>query len=114
MVQKFGQTDEIYNDEGLYPNRLSFSLSLSRILTTECLYSFHSFSLMQEPRIKLMYSTPSRYLEAVNKANLSWTVKTDDFFPYADNAHAFWTGTYNYNEMREKFNNVEVGYWLEE
>ena len=39
-----------------------------------------------------MYSTPSRYLEAVNKADLSWTVKTDDFFPYADGAHAFWTG----------------------
>lgn len=41
-----------------------------------------------------MYSTPSRYLEAVNKADLSWTVKTDDFFPYADGPDAFWTGIY--------------------
>ena len=47
---------------------------------------------MQEPRIKLMYSSPSRYLKAVNEADLSWTVKSDDFFPYADGPHAFWTG----------------------
>lgn len=39
-----------------------------------------------------MYSTPSRYLKAVNEAGLSWTVKTDDFFPYADGPQAFWTG----------------------
>ena len=39
-----------------------------------------------------MYSTPSRYLDALNEANLMWTVKTDDFFPYADNPYAYWTG----------------------
>ena len=39
-----------------------------------------------------MYSTPSRYLKAVNEAGLSWSVKTDDFFPYADGPQAFWTG----------------------
>ena len=39
-----------------------------------------------------MYSTPSRYLKALNEAGLSWVVKTDDFFPYADGPQAFWTG----------------------
>jgi hypothetical protein len=24
--------------------------------------------------------------------DLTWSVKTDDFFPYADGPHAFWTG----------------------
>ena len=28
----------------------------------------------------------------MNKANHSWTSKTDDFFPYAHHPHGFWTG----------------------
>jgi hypothetical protein len=28
----------------------------------------------------------------LNKADRTWTSKTDDFFPYADRPHAFWTG----------------------
>ena len=42
--------------------------------------------------VNLFYSTPSCYLQEVHKANLSWTVKTDDYFPYASDPHAFWTG----------------------
>ena len=48
--------------------------------------------VMQEPRIKVFYSTPSRYLDAVNQAGLSWSVKEDDFFPYANKPYAYWTG----------------------
>ena len=32
----------------------------------------------------LKYSTPATYVEAVHSHNLTWDVKTDDFFPYAD------------------------------
>ncbi len=32
------------------------------------------------------------FADALNAANHTWTVKTDDFFPYADWPHAFWTG----------------------
>ncbi len=39
-----------------------------------------------------MYSTPSIYLEYLHKADKTWTLKTDDFFPYADKPYAFWTG----------------------
>ncbi|XP_053145025.1 lysosomal alpha-mannosidase isoform X2 [Hemicordylus capensis] len=42
--------------------------------------------------VNVLYSTPSCYLWELNKANLSWSVKYDDFFPYADDAHHFWTG----------------------
>ncbi|CAG7723264.1 unnamed protein product [Allacma fusca] len=42
--------------------------------------------------VNLFYSTPSCYLQEVNKANLSWSMKTDDYFPYASDPHAFWTG----------------------
>ena len=40
-----------------------------------------------------MYSTPSIYLDYVHQADESWTIKTDDFFPYADHPFSFWTGT---------------------
>ncbi|KAM9313315.1 lysosomal alpha-mannosidase [Gastrophryne carolinensis] len=42
--------------------------------------------------VNVLYSTPRCYLSALNRANLSWPVKTDDFFPYEDVPHAFWTG----------------------
>ncbi|XP_072104661.1 lysosomal alpha-mannosidase [Mobula birostris] len=42
--------------------------------------------------VNVLYSTPSCYLQELNKANLTWLVKTDDFFPYADGPHQFWTG----------------------
>ena len=46
--------------------------------------------------LNLFYSTPSCYLksryedEALEKTKL--TEKSDDFFPYADGPHMFWTG----------------------
>ncbi|KAJ6668062.1 hypothetical protein lerEdw1_016383 [Lerista edwardsae] len=42
--------------------------------------------------VNVLYSTPSCYLWELNKANMSWSVKYDDFFPYADGPHMFWTG----------------------
>ena len=43
-------------------------------------------------KVNIFYSTPACYLYSVNQANMSWPVKTDDFFPYAHKPHAFWTG----------------------
>ncbi|XP_078541425.1 lysosomal alpha-mannosidase [Lissotriton helveticus] len=43
-------------------------------------------------KVNVLYSTPSCYLWELYKANLTWSVKTDDFFPYADGPHQFWTG----------------------
>ncbi|KYQ93883.1 alpha-mannosidase [Tieghemostelium lacteum] len=42
--------------------------------------------------INLLYSTPSIYIDAVNRAGLTWEVKTDDLFPYADDQYSYWTG----------------------
>ncbi|XP_050392996.2 lysosomal alpha-mannosidase [Patella vulgata] len=42
--------------------------------------------------INLLYSTPSCYLDQLNKAGLKWTTKEDDFFPYSNDAHSVWTG----------------------
>ncbi|XP_061626669.1 lysosomal alpha-mannosidase isoform X1 [Phyllopteryx taeniolatus] len=46
-------------------------------------------------RVNVLYSTPSCYLQELHRANLSWVLKTDDFFPYADDAHDFWTGYFS-------------------
>ncbi|XP_012271344.1 lysosomal alpha-mannosidase isoform X1 [Orussus abietinus] len=42
--------------------------------------------------VNVFYSTPSCYLKALHDANLKWPTKTDDFFPYASDPHAYWTG----------------------
>ncbi|CAF2951488.1 unnamed protein product [Rotaria sp. Silwood2] len=42
--------------------------------------------------VNLFYSTPTCYLYALNKANQTWTTKTDDFFPISYNQHGLWTG----------------------
>ena len=48
---------------------------------------------LQSDKVEVFYSTPSRYLDALNNLNKTWlSVKTDDFFPYADEPYAFWTG----------------------
>ncbi|KAL4648547.1 lysosomal alpha-mannosidase [Arapaima gigas] len=46
----------------------------------------------QGSKVNVLYSTPSCYLQGLHQANLTWSVKTDDFFPYADGPHDFWTG----------------------
>jgi len=45
--------------------------------------------------VNFLYSTPTGYTEAVHAAGLTWTVKTDDFFPYRDNPHGAWTGYFS-------------------
>jgi len=42
--------------------------------------------------VKLVYSTPGKFLDAIKKENVNWPVWRDDMFPYADEKHAYWTG----------------------
>jgi hypothetical protein len=44
-------------------------------------------------RVNVFYSSPAEYVEAkASYADVAWPVKTDDFFPYADCPHCYWTG----------------------
>lgn len=56
----------------------------------------NNIQTMNETKYNLIYSTPSCYLKAVYdesvKKNIKWTVKTDDFFPYASDQHSYWSG----------------------
>lgn len=47
-----------------------------------------------EFNVNVLYSTPSCYLKALHELNVEWPTKTDDFFPYSNDPHAFWTGYY--------------------
>ncbi len=42
--------------------------------------------------IHLVYSTPSCYLKSLHDSGKKWPTKSDDFFPYASDPHAYWTG----------------------
>ena len=45
--------------------------------------------------INLFYSTPSRYIDKIKELKDLYSKKTDDFMPYADNKHSFWTGYFS-------------------
>ena len=40
----------------------------------------------------IKYSTPSEYINVIQKEGNTYPTKVDDFFPYADVEHAYWTG----------------------
>ena len=42
--------------------------------------------------IHIHYSTPSCYLKSIHDTNRTWSLKTDDFMPYASDPHAYWSG----------------------
>ncbi|KAF0700988.1 Aste57867_8434 [Aphanomyces stellatus] len=46
----------------------------------------------QEGRVNILYSTLEQYTDLKLKEKIDWSVKTDDFFPYADQAYGYWTG----------------------
>lgn len=43
----------------------------------------------------VLYSTPACYLKALHESSRRWPEYDDDFFPYADSEHAYWTGYYS-------------------
>ena len=64
-----------------------------KILLTDTGYQrFFNKLFLQDGRVNVFYSTPSRYLKALHDAKKTWEVKTDDFFPYAHCPHCYWTG----------------------
>ena len=43
-------------------------------------------------RVNIFYSSPEIYTISKYNEHIEWEVKTDDFFPYSDCQHCFWTG----------------------
>ncbi|XP_044269574.1 lysosomal alpha-mannosidase-like isoform X2 [Tribolium madens] len=61
-------------------------------------------------RYNVFYSTPSCYIAAVNeevkRKGITLQKKTDDFFPYASEKHAFWTGYFTSRPTSKRFERV--------
>ena len=53
--------------------------------------------------VNVFYSTPSCYIKALYESNTTWTTKSDDFFPYASDPHAFWTGYFTSRPALKRF-----------
>jgi len=54
--------------------------------------------------MEVFYSSPTRYLDAVtSNTSVKWNVKTDDFFPYADNNISYWTGKFRQQKKLQEF-----------
>lgn len=83
--------------------------------------------------VNVLYSTPSCYLQELHRSNLTWSVeprvsgdclvhrarlvhclsclsnralKTDDFFPYADDAHDLWTGYFTSRPALKRYERI--------
>lgn len=57
-------------------------------------------------KVNLFYSTPSCYLKSLHEANITWPTKSDDFFPYASDPHAYWTGYFTSRPTIKRFERV--------
>eukprot|EP00456_Euglypha_rotunda_P038373 TRINITY_DN2949_c0_g1_i3.p1 TRINITY_DN2949_c0_g1~~TRINITY_DN2949_c0_g1_i3.p1 ORF type:complete len:782 (+),score=111.62 TRINITY_DN2949_c0_g1_i3:151-2346(+) len=60
----------------------------------------------QDGRVKVFYSTPSIYTAAKLSSGVQWSIKTDDFFPYADNQYSYWTGYFTSRAALKRQNRV--------
>ncbi|XP_062034472.1 lysosomal alpha-mannosidase-like [Lepus europaeus] len=61
-------------------------------------------------RVHVLYSTPACYLWELNKANLTWSLKEDDFFPYADGPQQFWTGYFSSRPALKRYERVSYNF----
>lgn len=57
-------------------------------------------------KVNLFYSTPSCYLKSLYDANTTWPTKSDDFFPYASDPHAYWTGYFSSRPTIKRFERI--------
>ena len=71
-----------------YPNANSWFKNLDKIIK----YVNMAAESDGGKPVNAFYSTPSCYVKNVNEAGQTWTVKKDDFFPYASDPHSYWTG----------------------
>ncbi|XP_042519193.1 alpha-mannosidase At3g26720-like [Macadamia integrifolia] len=66
----------------------------------------------KDGRVNALYSTPSIYTDAKHATNESWPIKTNDFFPYADRANAYWTGYFTSRPSLKRYVRFLSGYHL--
>jgi hypothetical protein len=69
-------------------------------------------------RVNIFYSNPDYYTEQKLLRNterqnpIEWPVKTDDFFPYSDCPHCFWTGYFTSRAAFKRFERVASSFLM--
>ena len=55
--------------------------------------------------VEILYSTPSKYIKALKEQNqkTKWALRKDDFFPFADDPDAYWTGFFTTRPHLKKY-----------
>ncbi|KAI3699355.1 hypothetical protein L2E82_43609 [Cichorium intybus] len=66
----------------------------------------------KDGRLNALYSTPSIYTDAKLASNVSWPLKTNDYFPYADGADSYWTGYFTSRPALKGYIRSLSGYYL--
>ena len=62
--------------------------------------------------MKIIYSTPGQYIQSLQKENNTYPTKKDDFFPYADVEHGYWTGYFTSRTAVKGFVR-DFGKWIQ-
>ncbi|KAJ0693706.1 putative alpha-mannosidase [Helianthus annuus] len=66
----------------------------------------------KDGRVNALYSSPSVYTDAKFASNMSWPLKTHDFFPYADGGDSYWTGYFTSRPALKGYVRSLSGYYL--
>ncbi|CAN8264032.1 unnamed protein product [Cochlearia groenlandica] len=102
----FRQMDRLIH----YVNKVFIFLNMHKYIL--CTFPILTNFSIQDGRVNALYSTPSLYVDAKNCANLTWPLKTDDFFPYADRESAYWTGYFTSRPAFKRYVRTLSGYYL--
>ena len=60
------------------------------------------FNANNDVNMKMFYSTPGQYIDALKAENITWPTKYDDMFPYADNPQDYWSGYFSSRQAAKK------------
>jgi len=60
--------------------------------------------------LNVFYSTPSIYARAVQAEISDFPVKRDDFFPYGDGPHSYWTGYFTSRPAHKRYERYAMAY----
>lgn len=64
----------------------------------------------EDGRVEAFYSTPEQYIDMINELDVEYSTKTDDFFPYSDGEHAYWTGYFTSRPLFKRLERYAMGY----
>lgn len=66
----------------------------------------------KDGRVNALYSTPSIYTDAKYAETKSWPLKENDYFPYASDINAYWTGYFTSRAALKGYVRILSGYYL--